>query len=462
MSKRKFLIVGGGTTGWLLALFLIRRYPKNRYPDVDVTLVESPDVGTIGVGEGTFQRLNAAFAVLGLDDDEWMPQCDATYKTGINFVNWGLEPQYFHAFQVMFRDQINPYFWKDGDMLSPVTCSFADTERVPTLEDFVDVSNYYCPEKASRLEGISYHFDSGKLADYLKRKSVERGLIHVLDTITSVQTSPDGSIQRVVLRDNGPQEADFFLDCSGFHGVLIDKALGVPFVDEKRSLLCDRALATRIPQTDTDRLKAQDRVYTTSTTGTSGWMWQIPLSGRDGCGYVYSSDFISNEQAVLEFQEFLQNTYAVSVPETDIKQLRFRTGQRQASWHKNCVSFGLASNFIEPLEATAIGMTSISIVEFLRAVIKLDKGGNLSALRDEFNDWETGYYNDVKDFIIAHYVTASRDDTPFWQANKREIFIPQSLQQQLDSWTEQRLLLMPKGIFSTPSWFSLLVGQSYR
>ncbi len=460
MNKRKFLIIGGGTTGWLLALYLVRWYPKKNHPNVEITLVESPSIGTIGVGEGTFQILNRAFDVLGLEEDEWMPRCDATYKTGIKFANWGREPHYFHAFQVMFHDQYLPYFWEDGQMRTPVTCSFTASDYVPTLDEFVDASHYYCAEKASRLDGYSYHFDSAKLADYLKRKSIERGLNYIRDTITSIEMSPDGSVKHVVLQENGIQDADYFLDCSGFHGVLIDKALNVPFVDEKRSLLCDRALATRIFRPGVT--KAQDRVFTTSTTANAGWIWQIPLHGKDGCGYVYSSDFISEDAARLEFQQFIEKTYGMSVPGEDIRPLRFRTGQREMSWHKNCVSFGLASNFIEPLEATAIGMTSISIVEFLRSVIKIDKGADPDAVRDEFNTWGTGYYHDVKDFIIGHYATASRDDTPFWKANKREIYIPDGLREQLDCWREERQLLMPKAIFSLPSWFSMLVGQSYR
>ncbi len=458
MTKRKYVIVGGGTTGWLLAFYLMRRFPKYYCPDVEVSLVESPDIATIGVGEGTFPALNDAFAALGLDDDEWMPQCDATYKTGIEFANWGREPRYFHPFQFMFRDKFGLYFNRDGQDVTPIDCSFAGKGQA--LEAFIDLSHYYCAEKTSKLTQVSYHFDAGKLADYLKRKSIDLGLNFYSDTITSVEKNTDGGIRSVDLRAGGSLEADFFFDCSGFHGLLIDKTLGVPFVDEKRSLLCDRALATRIPQPD--RLKAQDKAHTTSTTGQAGWMWQIPLSGRDGCGYVYSSDFASYEQSLNEFQLFLKETYGVDVPETDIRQLRFRTGQRQRSWEKNCICFGLASSFIEPLEATAIGMTSLSIAHFLLALAEFDKGGELDALRNNYNEWSTGHYSDARDLIIAHYATASRNDTAFWQANKNELFIPASLEERLENWTDRRLLMNSSGVFRPPSWFSVLVGQSYR
>jgi tryptophan 7-halogenase len=416
----KIIIVGGGSSGWMAASYILKALNFN----IDLTLIESPKIGKIGVGEATIPTIKEQlFDFLEIPEEEWMPSCKATYKLGIKFVNWKRSAKeggdhYYHSFGEMPScsniplSQLWAYWRTTGletahDYSCYVTPRICDGMRSPRFLDGKKVAHY------------AYHFDALDIANYLQEWCTKRGLQHVKDDIVNVRLDENGNIKSLLGEGGETYEADLYIDCTGFQGLLIEKALNEPHISFSDSLLTDRAVAINIPS---DSEKDGIRPYTTATAFSSGWQWEIPLYGRSGNGYVYSSKFQTADSAELEMRKF----FGAKADSLEARHIKFKSGRRRRSWVKNCVSFGLSSSFLEPLESTGLYFVYAALYQFMEyfPMKEIDP-----VLRDRFNERVAYMVDDVKDFILIHFCTSPRVDTPYWLANKHELKIPDSVRE---------------------------------
>ncbi len=440
-------IVGGGTAGWMTAA-LLSNLLMGKY---DITLIESEEIGTIGVGEATIPPIKTYNQFLGVNEVEMIKATQATFKMGIEFVNWREKGHtYIHGFGKIGSDLLwlrTHQFWlkmfpkggyKDFDhyalnVLAARKGRFAKPD----------------PAKGPPLSEIdyAYHFDASLYAAYLRKQSEQRGVRRVEGRITEVVLHPeDGYIEKVVLQSGQAVGGDLFIDCSGMRGLLIGDALGVGYEDWNQWLLCDRAWA--VPCENAPELLP----YTRSTAHDAGWQWRIPLQHRIGNGHVYSSQYISDEAAAAILMGNLDGQ-----PLADPRQVKFRPGTRHKAFEKNCLAIGLAGGFLEPLESTSIHLIQTAILRLLA----LFPGQAFSpADVAEYNHQTNLEYYDIRDFIIAHYKVTNREDTPFW-AYLKHMSVPDSLQARLDLFQSSGRFFKHgiAELFGEESWVQVLLGQ---
>jgi tryptophan 6-halogenase len=439
----KVVIVGGGSAGWMTAAYLNKALGES----LEISLVESASISTIGVGEATFSTIKLFFDFLGLDEREWMPKCNAAYKLAIKFVNWNAEKRHFyHPFQryeavegfnlgewwLKLKEGLGPYDY--SCFVVPALC---DSQRSPKYLDGTvfdeKVTEHFTPERAFQKNALAdlkiqypyaYHFNASLLANFLRDFAKQNGVKHILDEVADIKMAEDGSIAHVTTKEHGDIKGDLFIDCTGFRGLLINKALDEPFIPFSESLLCDSAIAMQIP-----REISQDGInpYTTATALGAGWVWNIPLYGRDGTGYVYSSAFISREEAEKEFREHLGRKADNCQP----LYIKMRVGRNRNSWVKNCVAIGLSSGFVEPLESTGIFFIQHGIEQLVADFP--DKLFNEELVKS-YNQAIADCIDGVRDFLILHYYGSTRRDTPFWRSLKQELSIPEALKERLRLW----------------------------
>jgi hypothetical protein len=458
---RKILIVGGGTAGWLSAAFLARVLESAGPDACEITLIEASDIPTVGVGEATIPPVLQFLKILGVPESEFMRACQATFKLGIKYAAWtdeGPDRYFYHPFFTGVPSRLLDYsdlwLWRrlNGRASAPydhachVATTLAENHRAPKTSDATD---YQGPAV------YAYHLDAGLLAGYLKERC--RGKIrHLVDIVTEVVTTPDGFVSHLVTRAHGELHADLFLDCSGFGGLLIDKTLGEPFVSYDDCLLNDRALAAQVPYPN----EARRSPFTTATAMSSGWRWDIPLFHRRGVGYVYSSGFVSDQQAEDEFRRAL----GPAADGVELRQIRMRVGRHRRLWRKNCIAVGLAGGFIEPLESTGLDLIQKGLLTLLHCFP--DRSFN-PRLADIYNDRMTRYYDQLRDFIALHFCVASRRDTPYWQACAEDLKLSDALKQLMTLWREAngRIYLSGAGTlgeyFGPLSYYCILIGMGY-
>lgn len=448
-------IVGGGTAGWMSALYLNRALGR----DVKITVVESPTVGTIGVGEATFNTIKSYFDYCGLPEQAWMPACNATYKMAIKFVDWTASgPSFFHPFQ-RYHDVKGvdlPEWWLKNQRLSERFDYACFT--VPGLCDAKSSPKYWDGtvfDETARYP-YAYHFDANLLADFLQEVAIARGVEHIYADVRNVSLGSRGEIATLLLADGRTLTADLFLDCTGFRGLLINGALGEPFIPFSNSLLCDRAVAMRIPTPEGER---DIRPYTTATALTAGWVWDIPLYGRVGTGYVYSSDFLAEEEAEKEFRSHL----GPKAEDVEAFHISMRIGRTRRPWVKNCVSVGLSGGFVEPLESTGIFFIQYALAELLN---HFPRNREDDAVIHSYNRAVGSCIDGVRDFLFLHYYANDRRDTAFWNAVKDDVDIPNGLRDRLDLWKNR----LPNATsvnaeyhgFAPYSYCVMLLGLNYR
>ena len=470
---KKVVIVGGGTAGWMTASHL-----KKSLPGLDITLVESSNIKTIGVGEATFSTIKLFFDFLGLDESEWMPSCNASYKLAIKFVGWNAEGRtFFHPFQrYEVVDGFNMGEWwlrlkRDEEpfdyscFLVPAMC---DAQRSPRFLDgrvFDDkVQEHFMVDVRGKKNILAehkvqypyaYHFDAGLLADFLKGYATQRGVRQVVDDVAEVRLREDGAIDCLITKEHGALQGDLYIDCTGFRGLLINQTLGEPFQSFSESLLCDRAIALQVPHDiETHGIEP----YTTATALTAGWVWNIPLYGRVGTGYVYSSAFTSPEMAEAEFRRHL----GPAAEGVKASHIQIRVGRCHRSWVKNCVAIGLASGFVEPLESTGIFFIQHGIEELVNHF----PGATFDdSTIKSYNRVVGDCIDGVRDFLILHYRTTDRADTEFWRATKH-VPVSEELAERLELWKKR--LPNPRNInpsfhgFEAYSYSVMLLGLNYR
>ncbi len=430
------LVVGGGTAGWLTAGVLAKQLNSIDPQAVQVTLIESPNIPILGVGEGTWPTMRNTLKSLGIDESEFMRECDATFKQGSEFVNWANTPEpgerdaYYHPFSAVFRSSYDfnlaPY-WLLGDgpsgaaYDSAVTCQsrLCDLGCAPkkiTTPSYVAIQNY------------SYHLNANKFASFLTRFCVERlGVQHKVANVSKVNLDDQGYIASVDTDDSvvGRLDADFFVDCSGARALLIDGALGSPWHSVSDVILNDTALAMQIPYESEDSPIA---THTISTAHESGWTWDIGLHNRRGVGYVYSSRHSDDERA-----EQVLRDYAGPMAEgIEARKISLNLGYRPEFWRKNCVAIGMSAGFIEPLEASAIFLVEAA-ANMLADQFPRDRNA-MSFVETKFNEMFQMRWSKSVDFIKLHYCISNRRDSQYWIDNCDPKTVPDSLQQRLDHW----------------------------
>lgn len=416
------LIVGGGTAGWMTATYLNKAFG----PQVKVTLMESPSVPRIGVGEATVPNLQRTFwDFLGIPEREWMKEVNGAFKTAVRFVNWRKPKSgegvnhFYHPFGILpnLEGVLLPHYWYHLTRgTDPVDYSCF---REPPLMDAKKAPVY---RDGTSAVPHAWHFDAHLVAKFLSNWGKERGVVHILDYLENATLDEQGNIASIQTRNGLTLEADLFIDCTGFRGLLINKALNEPFIDMNDHLLCDSAVAAAIPSNDE---RDDIEPFTSAFAQEAGWIWKIPMMGRFGSGYVYCSQFLSEDEAATNFCKF----WNVDESKTNLNRIRFRTGRNRRAWVKNCVSIGLSSCFLEPLESTGIYFITGAIYQLAKYFPSKQME---PALRDKFNEEIEFMYDDCRDFIQAHYLITTRDDSPFWLANKHELTMSDSIKNKLE------------------------------
>ena len=442
---RKIVVAGGGTAGWMAAAALSKVFGTQKY---SLTLIESDEIGTVGVGEATIPTIQEFNKLLELDENEFMKATNASFKLGIRFINWKREgSEYFHPFGVYGVDMnVNfTHYWMryhlaggnvDFGLFNPQTLA----ARMGRFGRMSEIN-----PKAPNVN-YAFHFDASLYAKFLRRYSEARGVVRQEGKITSVSQHPEtGDIASVTLENGQTIAGDLFIDCSGFRGLLIEQTLKTGYEDWSQWLPCNRAVA--VPCDKVSGITP----YTTSTAREAGWQWRIPLQHRTGNGYVFCESYLSEDKAMGLILQRLDGK-----PQADPRVIRFTTGHRKKQWNRNVIAMGLASGFLEPLESTSIYLVQEAIMKLIRF---FPRGPVTDSLRNSFNTEMLFAYDDVKDFLIAHYKVTEREGTPFW-AYCKHMEIPDSLKNRLESFEQgNRSLVQPTELFKEASWFAVLAGQ---
>ena len=444
---QKIVIVGGGTAGWMAAAALSAGLPKG---SMEITLVESDEIGTIGVGEATIPPLLVFNNLLGLKEDEFLAATQGTFKLGIEFVDWGaIGERYFHPFGSHGAD-IN------GLPFHQVYLRESKRRPLPDIREWsmsavaAELGRFGRPGAGARLPlsqlVYAFHFDAGLYARLLRGYAEDKGVKRIEGKIVDVvQHGKNGHVQGVTIADGRTVTGELFIDCSGFRGLLIEGALGTGYEDWSRWLPCDRAAA--VPSA----LPGPPDPFTRSTARSAGWQWRIPLQHRMGNGLVYSSAHMEREEA-----ETLLLANLESEPLASPRHLSFTAGRRKLAWNANVVSLGLSTGFIEPLESTSIHLVQSGISKLL--ALFPDRRFN-PAERDEYNRQVQEVFEDVRDFIILHYKVTRRRDSEFWNYC-RTMDLPDKLASKLELWRSKgRLFRDGQELFGPASWVAVLLGQ---
>jgi tryptophan 7-halogenase len=428
--KRSILIVGGGTAGWLTAAYLAKSLELSHGGRLEITLVESPEIGIIGVGEGTFPTIRTTLQFLGIDEMRFIRQASATFKQGIRFVDWLHTPasdkhsHYFHPFEAPFYSEetsLVPYWLLQDEATRPpfaeaVTFQnrVAEAKRGPKRAnegDYQGPINY------------AYHFDAVKLSQVLAERAKELGVRHIEDRLREVKLDTSGAIAELITENHGAMHADLYIDCTGFRAELINGAMKVPFKSARKTLFTNRALACKVPYDSSD---APLESYTIATAHEAGWIWDIGLNDARGIGCVYSSDHIDDDRA----EEILRGYVGAENVELNARKIEFEAGYREQHWVKNCVAVGLSAGFLEPLESTGLVLIEAAIGMIAEL---FPHNGPIDAPARRFNALMTARYDNIINFLKLHYCLSRRTE-PFWRDNADADSIPDQLADLLEQW----------------------------
>lgn len=437
---KRVVIAGGGTAGWMAAAAISKLIGKH----LDVRLVESDAIGTVGVGEATIPTLHVFHQLLGLKESEVMAATNATFKLGINFENWhDVGKDYLHSFGYPGKDCWAAgfqHFWRRGLDLG------IDHEIGDYCFEHLAAREHRFAVLPNRDRNHAYHLDATLYAKFLRRFAERHGVRRVEGKIENVELdSQSGDITALALEGGERIEGDLFIDCTGFRALLIENALHTGYLDWTHWLPCDRALAVQTTS------EGAPLPYTRSIAHESGWQWRIPLQNRVGNGLVYCSRYLDDDAAK---QLLLENISGETL--TEPRLIKFRTGTRRKHWNKNCVAIGLSSGFIEPLESTSIHMIQRSIIRLLQL---FPSSGFNEADIEEFNRQTAAEIETIRDFIVLHYHVTDRQDSKFWRYC-RDMPIPASLQHRLDLFEQRGHVFKQAGeLFGESSWIQVIVGQ---
>lgn len=443
---RSIVIVGGGTAGWMSAAYLAH---KLRHLPIAITVVDSAQIGTVGVGEATVPAIRDFLAAVELSDIDVLRETEGTVKLGIRFVDWArpghefLHP--FGLYGVPARGVAFHHYWLKllaaGDTL-PLSDYCLCTQLA---ENGLFLAPPDRPTSDLGIFDFALHFDASKFAAMLKRLSLANGVRHIDGVIEQVRQDPErGDVTSVTLADGNRIEGDLWIDCSGFRGLLIAGALETPFVDWRRWLPCDRAVAIGC------REAQPHKPVTTATAREAGWQWHIPLQHRIGNGYVYCSDHIGDDEAEAALRNRLEDD-----PVSAANRLRFTAGHRAETWYRNVVAIGLSAGFLEPLESTSITLIQSGLERFVQLFPDRSCDPRLAAT---YNRQSTLEFERIRDFLLLHYLGNARIGEPFWD-RMRGMALPDTLQAKLDAWRARgEFVRYEWESFQAPSWLSLYAG----
>ncbi|MGH6612583.1 tryptophan halogenase family protein [Sphingomonas sp.] len=429
-EKRRILIVGGGTAGWLTAAYLAKAFGLANQQKLEIVLLESPQIGIIGVGEGSFPTIRTTLHYLGIDEAAFVRGTSATFKQGIRFVDWLHAPDgdrrhlFFHPFEAPFE--------KDGVSLVPYWL-LQDPASRPPFAEAITIQNRVADAKRGpkrRDEGdftgplnYAYHFDAVALARVLAERARSLGVTHLQGTLQDVIFDDRGAIDHILTDDHGALAADMFIDCSGFRAELIGRMDTQPLVSVRDILFTDRAIACKVPY---DRPDAPIESFTIATAHEAGWTWDIGLEGARGVGCVYSSDHLDDDRAAAILYDYL----GVEPGTVATRRIAFETGYRRQQWVKNCVAVGLSAGFLEPLESTGVVLIEAAIGMIADL---FPHSGPAEAPARRFNELMTARYENIVIFLKLHYCLSRRPE-PFWRANADPATIPERLRDLLKQW----------------------------
>jgi tryptophan halogenase len=429
-GTRNILIVGGGTAGWLCAAYLAKALALSDNPHLTITLLESPDIGIIGVGEGTFPTIRETLRFLDIDERKFIRKAAATFKQGILFTDWLHEPRpekrhrFFHPFEA-------PFYSEDTSLVP--YWLLQETNSRPSFAEAVTIQNRVAgakrgPKRMGEPDfdgplNYAYHIDARNLARLLAERALELGVAHLTGELEHAELSGDGSIERVLLKGGNALRADLYVDCSGFRAELIGRALNSPFSSVRDCLFANRAAACKISYNDPE---APIESYTLANAHDAGWTWDIGLADARGIGCVYSSDHMEDERALAILHDYV----GPGLDESSVRIISFDTGYRERQWVGNCVAIGLSAGFLEPLEAT--GLVLIEAAVGMLAEL-FPHHGPVDAPARRFNQLMAARFENIVKFLKLHYCLSQRAE-PFWRENADPATIPEELQELLRQW----------------------------
>ena len=453
------VIVGGGAAGWLTAGVLAAEHGAT----VTISLVESPDVKTIGVGEGTWPTMRDTLRKIGVSETELFRQCDASFKQGSKFVNWIKGSDYYYHPFVLPQGYgetslVNEWFTRHrgtpfADLVSfqPHLCENGKAPKQASTPEFAAVANY------------AYHLDAGKFGEFLKAHCMQKlGVQYISDHVTGINSADNDDIASLATKQSGDVAGDLFIDCTGFAALLLGKHYEIPFVERKSVLFNDTAMAVQVPYSDDEQPIASQTI---STAQSAGWIWDIGLPTRRGIGYVFSSAHTTDEDAERELIDYVNALHgSATVEPGSARKISINPGHRQKFWHRNCVAVGISAGFIEPLEASAL-----ALIEFSASMIS----DQLPATREtmdivsrRFNERFEYRWNRIIEFLKLHYVLSSRDDSDYWRDNKQNETIPDQLTELLTLWRNsppsRHDFYQVEEIFPSASYQYVLYGMGFE
>ncbi len=460
---KSIVIVGGGSAGWITASILASRYKARiKTNELNITLCESPNIPTIGVGEGTWPTMASTLREIGVSETEFLRECDATFKQGSKFVGWDNDQGkgfYYHPFDDLKHsvDGVYADYWLNNETSVPFSkvysiqhelCEGALAPKTISDAEYQSSANY------------GYHLDAGLFSKFLHQHCVSKlGVNHLFAEVNQVNKDGEGNISSVTFDNGNIVEGDLFIDCTGFKSLLLGDALGVSFKPVNDVLFADTALATQVNYSDDEHPIAS---CTKSTAQDAGWIWDIGLPTRRGVGHVFSSKHTTKEKAHADLLEYIKNTGG-STENLNVREIAFSVGHREKFWHKNCVAVGMSAGFLEPLEASALVLIELSAMMIAEQLPATSNVMDIAAQR--FNDKFTYRWGRAIDFLKLHYILSHRT-TPFWQDNKKVESVPQRLQNLMELWKNK----VPNGhdfeatgeLFQATSYQFVLYGSRFR
>ncbi|GBL04355.1 tryptophan halogenase family protein [Glaciecola sp. KUL10] len=457
------VIVGGGTAGWLTAAIIAAKnsHLKHGQNAVQISLIESPDVKNLGVGEGTWPTMRETLRSIGISERELLKKCNASFKQASKFVNWHTQNNhYYHPFTLPSSygafnlaehwQPSNEQDFADFVCAQSAACEQALAPKLSTMKDYAFALNY------------GYHLDANKFVALLQSHcETVFGVNYIQDHVQGVVNDKDGYISHLNLKDRGTVEGDMFIDCSGFTSILIDKHYGIPFKTCSDVLFNDRAIAAQVEHADD---KTEIASSTIATAQSNGWIWDIALQNRRGIGYVYSSRFETDSNAEVSLKRYIEQDPKLARSDVSTRTIKFTPGYRQKFWHKNCVAIGVSAGFVEPLEATAMVLIEKSAQWVSEQITNDHKAMNVLAKR--FNSVTTERWIEIVDFLKLHYVLSDRKDSEYWCAHREANSIPETLKESLILWRTQSPWLYESmnrfELFSSASKQFVLYGMQFK
>ncbi len=457
IPPENIVIVGGGSAGWMAASVFLRSLGKN---GSKISLIESSNISTIGVGEGTTPLFKKFLNFLAIPEEQFMPACNATYKHGINFPGWTNSEEfntYFHPFASPGYSQYDQQFFhncnrrRKGETANTAPADFffnaelAEQRKAPVGPP---------PCDSSKMD-YAYHFDTALLADFLKKRCLDQGINHIVEDVTEVISKDNGDISHLVTADGGNLSADFFVDCTGFRKLLIGKTLNTETISYKPRLFNDSAVVIRttVPE------QADIPPFTESRALKCGWAWRIPLISKISWGYVYSADYTTLEDAEKELRDLIGE----AAKDLSALHIKLQVGRVLEHWKNNCLAIGLSQGFIEPLEATALGLTQFSINRF---VTHFSRGEYQPSYRDHFNNVINEAFDCTLDYIHMHYKLNTREDTQYWRDCRANDNISNTMRRVIAGWdstSEDFISVLKEHVhrssYAPYSWYCILSGM---